>query len=286
MSYILSQDPEEALGKGRNDDLKPMILAVRSGDFRAIQILINNGVKIEPSVVKAAISMALQLQDMKSLRLLVSHHEHSSEGTVGDSILMQAIRTMNWGAVPLLLNAGVDPEYVSSDGECALSLACKMAHVDTVRLLCDKIVNIDPKNLRFPGGIYFICESKSPEIARIILNSRAGAKMDLNRVDGSGRSPFFSLVNSCKPAVFLELLEILAGPDSEYEFVDGSDLLIALFRSIKPPGEVISWLIERGIPLLQRYGSRREQIINTTKSTKGISEKAQEMIVAAVEKWI
>jgi ankyrin repeat protein len=85
--------------------------------------------------------------------------------------------------VPLLFSYGCNPHAVTSSGETALSIACKLEAVEVVRALLDCLLRVDLDSaLDWPSAIHWACQSLNSEIVHEILQFGC----ELYRIDRYG----------------------------------------------------------------------------------------------------
>ena len=218
--YILEKDPHE-INESNQAPRCFICCAIRFNSTDVLQLLLEKGAKhcreADP------LSMAMCLNQMDTFKMV---YEASMRHHTDYSLLMKSIILRNESCVQYLLESGEDPNYIAKDYQTALSLACFTNQENIVKLLCNHIdiVDIDP-NLKQKAAVHWICESKNPEIVRMVL----AKGIDVNRRDQSGHSGPFYLCDAPNEDCTIDILEQLlhAGLDVNgegvpilYEFVE------------------------------------------------------------------
>ena len=206
--YILSIDPDEAKETPAGIDWHFIYLAAESGDPDILNLILDNGANINSEANKRnnSINQAIRKKSIECLRILLEKGSKEAHDNRNYSPIMLAITNNQFMAVPILLDAGDDPEYFAPDGQSALFLACFQRSTETVRLLCEKmqIVDIDP-TITGKALIHHACGSCDPEIVRIVLTKN----IDVNRLDKDGRLGPWYLIDLAKEEDIIRILEML-----------------------------------------------------------------------------
>jgi ankyrin repeat protein len=218
------------------------------------------------------IAMAIKSMHMECLKLLLRYKTNLkfTRATNDYSSLMLAIMSCEMEAIPVLLDCGEDPSYVTPRGNMsALFLACFMgdAWVDVIKMLCERVTKLDlDPGLREKAAIHWACQSKSPEIVEAIVSKG----IDVNRLDQNGKTGVFYLLDACSEDTIIRILEILV--DYGLEITKGPNLSIMadFATAIGKPCKVIEWLFEHGVDPRARFQDKR--IIDYFSEHRGTKE--------------
>jgi hypothetical protein len=162
---------------------------------------------------------------------------------------------------------------VNARNETALSLACAQKEIGVVRLLCQKMTNLDPGiNKHVPdvtGPVHYICKAKNVEIAKIVLER--AQSFDVNRLDEQGRPGPCHLIDGTNPKDAIEILDALvqAGFDVNLHCRDTETIIQKFIRGIAPNlnAPIVKWLMAHGADLRVRFrdGKRAIDVIRESK---------------------
>jgi len=122
--------------------------------------------------------------------------------------LMQAIVCGMNDAVLPLINRGIDPSFVNINGHTALSHACMLDQVENVRILCNRMDNIEipyTNESKRASIVKYAIESKNPLILKMVIEK----KCDINRFDSTGESPVYSLLGNTSTSLQIDMLTLL-----------------------------------------------------------------------------
>jgi ankyrin repeat protein len=139
--YILNKDPKQAAV------LPPvthhlLYLATLAGDAEILSLLFENGadLSLQKNLENKPIALAIRSRHVDCLRLLLQHNLRKSKiDTREYSTLMLAIANNEKDAVPMLLESGEDPAFVTSaQHESALFLACFFGKewLNVIKMIC------------------------------------------------------------------------------------------------------------------------------------------------------
>jgi len=245
MNYILHIDPQQIYecDKFRHRFLE---LAAFSGVTEAICILFHYNVRVFD--MRPPISIAVKLHNVALVKTLLTKFSLIGGHSKDSNLIMLAIQNNYSDAIPLLIEANIPINTCNSSFETPLSAACYLSHVESVRVLCNHIDNIDiPSNIHAKAAVHWLCESKSVEIARIILDKN----IDVNRLDQSGNIGPYYLIDMEDTTKHIEILELLyqKGIDLNKTLPGKNTLLGNHLKFVKKDAVVIKWLIDHGADL-------------------------------------
>lgn len=269
--YILENDPSEAKVVTITQ-YSLIFLATYSHNADILKLLLKNGANINDQTCKNnnPIGYAINSLNIDILKILLNAgSKTSSDNKAQYSSLMKAVICRAQGAVPLLIQHGEQPEFVSSDYQTALSLACFINQPDIVKYLCDHMtqVDIDP-NLQQKAAVHWICSSKNPEIVKMVLQKG----INVNRLDDQGHSGVYYLIDTSDDKVVINILQQLLdnglninlqGKNSAGAVTNS--ILADFVESIARPPTVIEWLLAHGA---DPYAKTRENKTIFEKVTK------------------
>jgi ankyrin repeat protein len=121
----------------------------------------------------------------------------------------------NTRAAKLLLEAGVDVDQRTRQGETPLLLACDRGHVESVELLLSAGASVDFADGRGQTALYFACGHGHAECARLLLS--AGASVDLANFVGQTALRFAS---GSEWAGSVECVELLLSAGASVDLAD------------------------------------------------------------------
>ena len=249
-SYILSVDPEEAKLE-LEIPYHCIYLSTLSGDSDILTLVLDNGADASSPTNRkeASIEHAMRAKNSKCLKILLNNgSKFTMDGS--KSAIMVAISNYHQDAVPLLVDSGENPDYVSPDFQTALTLACFQSFPETVKYLCSKMNHIDiHPSLREKALVHWICSSKNPQIVRTVLEK----DINVNRLDRDGYPGPHYLVDLTSEPVAIDILTQLCdhGLDlnikcTSVEGKEQNSILADFILGIKKPYKVIQWLLENG----------------------------------------
>lgn len=190
--YILSIDSTQATIIANQSKIHQVTLAVISKSIDTLNLLFecNADIKLPHYKENSPIKYAIQTKQVDMLKDLLKQGIKTDNRDF--TPLMLAVQQLQVEAIPLLLQAGESPSYITPSGECALSQACFMNNVEIVKELCQhlSVSDIDNRQFRDKAAVHWICQSHNPEIARIILEKG----IDVNKFDKNGYpGPYYML---------------------------------------------------------------------------------------------
>lgn len=245
LTYILTKDPKQATTNFCTE-YNCLQLATLSNSPVMLNILFSYGTVMPVFSAKDPISSAIRQRNVEMLNILLKHTRSSIRNEGKNTPIMLAIMNNKPDAVPMLIDANVDLSVINNDYQTALSLACFQGQTDVVRLICEKLDDIDlPANIKQQAAVHWLCQSKDPEIARIMLEKN----IDVNRVDKDGFIGPHYLIDIVEPSVHIKILELLLQHGLKIDFVsnpNGNTILGEYVTGIKKQYEVIDWLLSHG----------------------------------------
>ena len=251
--YIIAKDPLQAR-------LLPAVehhliyLATVSGNADILELILANGADVlaHENVKDKPVEQAIKRRHVECLKLLLKNKLVKTRDVREYSTLMMAIANLERDAVPMLLEYGEDPNYITNkDHHSALFLACFLGKewLDTVKLLCEKATKIDlDPGINDKAAIHWACSSKSPEILGVILDKG----VDVNRLDKNGHTGLHYLLDSCDEETTIKMMEMMVQNGLT---LDGPNLsiIVDFITAIKKPCKVIAWLFAHGVNPLATY---------------------------------
>jgi ankyrin repeat protein len=135
LEVLLASDVD--LCKRDRDGRTAYAVAVRTGHDVAADLLRERGAsEVELSDVDRVIAACIRLDSQDARRLLAAAPDLKARyGDTDHLMLGWAVRNGRTSAIPLLLEAGLDPSVVDSQGETPLHLATAAGHGDTIAVL-------------------------------------------------------------------------------------------------------------------------------------------------------
>lgn len=207
-AYILARDPALAVVE-LECQWQAVFLATFSNSPEILELLLSHGADLRSprNVQNRPFEQALKMNHLDCLLLLLQHSCKTDVDAFGMSPLMVAIARKAEGALEWLLDRGLDPTFVSFRGDTALALACTQGDVGTVKMLCDRMENIEiPESEdRLSSIARWAVSSKNLDILRMVLKKGC----DLNRYDVSGEQPVDAIRGIIDDATGLKMLEML-----------------------------------------------------------------------------
>lgn len=147
-----------------------LLIAVRSGNIKAIKILLSYGANINyipkkwktMNIIKCAIDHQNYLNCDDLLSLLIEN----GANTINPLISYSGNKTRKYGSnnVELLLQAGASPNQSNKHGITPLMNAVKKGNFDTIKILVENGADIQAKPRRGDSVLELARKSKSPQI--------------------------------------------------------------------------------------------------------------------------
>lgn len=238
---------------------------------------------------------AIEHNNYTVLKSLLNIHPTTNNHTKDtfSTPLITAISYNLIDVVHLLLQNGEDPTFVTTDGKCALSQACYTnyktkenidSNYEIIVALFEAIGNneIEPPNLETNGPIHWICQSKSPQIAKLFFEIHP--EINVNRVDEFSVSGPLLLAQSDMPdSDILEMLKIFFnhGLDLNMHSVENGQktILEGFCFSIVVRPEIVAFLLEKGADPFLPFIGNSKNARNGTIFDKAIKKPALQHIM-------
>ena len=258
-----------------------------SGDPDILRLLFKNGADINAQQNKRnkSVQQAIRTRHVDCLKILLEKGSKNEVDKMQYSTLMLAIASNEQDAVPLLAESGENLEYTTPNtSETALSLACFQSFRPTVKYLCEHMtkVDIDP-SLRAKAAVHWICQSKDPEIAKMVL----AKGINVNRLDQDGHTGLYYLLDLTDEQTTIQIIELLfkEGLDLNIQgkSLQGNDvnsILGDFVSSIHRPEKVIGWLLEHGANPEAKLITQNKRIIDVVQSSRN------RRLLEVFKKWV
>ena len=272
--YILENDPQEARLETITQ-FSLIFLATYSHNSEILKLLLKNGANINDQVCKNnnPIGFAINTLNIDILKILLNAgSKTSSDNKAQYSSLMKAVICRAQGAVPLLIQHGEQPEFVSSDYQTALSLACFINQPEIVKYLCDHMtqVDLDP-SIHQKAAVHWICSSRNPEIVKIVLQKG----INVNRLDDQGHSGVHYLLDTPDQKVVINILQQLLDNGLNINLqgkTPGGGITNSILgdfcESITRQPTVIEWLLAHGADPYAKTSNNKTIFEKVTKARK------------------
>jgi ankyrin repeat protein len=254
--YIIKKDPRQA-------GILPAVewhlpyLATIAGDPEILGLLLQNGadLSLPQNIDNQPVSQAIRRRNVECLRLLLKYKLRTARDISDHSTLMHAIANNEMEAIPLLLDSGEDPAFISArTHESALFLACFQGEqwLPVVKLICERTTKLDLDPLIIEkAAIHWACSSKCPEIVRVVLEKG----IDVNRVDSKGKSGLFYLVDACEEETMVQIMEIMV--QYGFKLHEHPSVLADYAMAMRKPFTAIEWLFEHGVDPTVKWQNKR-----------------------------
>jgi len=231
-----------------DDDLVPFLRAVRSGDYSAVQRMIEKGsdVNLIQRGEGTPLTMAIRHEEDGITKLLLEKGADPNLGTDSDGYpLWMAARNGDMALVKMLLEAGADVNTKFPGDGSALIQACKQGHLKMVQFLAENKADV---NMPVRGdGNPLIMASRGGYLSIVTYLVSKGAEVN-NEVKGD-ETP---LINASEQG-HLQTVEFLVenGADVNKECkeeVDGKIRVRTALKMAKMKGhdEVVTYLVKKG----------------------------------------
>ena len=238
-------------------------LATLATSDEILNLLFANGYGILPDgtdkrndLVTKAIGISIKRKSVKCLKTLLQYKRASHREL---SPLQIAISAHLTDAIPLLLDSEIRLDYMNPSYDTALSIACLFDNVTAVKLICDKMIDIDiPITAKAPSAVHWMCRSGNPDIMRIMLQHQP----DLNRIDQNGKPAITYMTVTRPDENIIKMLEMLQ--KAGYNMNDPKYPAIGYFLTaviFKP--KVVEWFLQQNVNLnyyIKRNNGQRETI--------------------------
>jgi ankyrin repeat protein len=167
------------------------------------------------------------------------------------AIARKAERALEW-----LLDRGLDPTFVSVRGDTALGLACSQGDTTAVKILCDRMDDIEiPETDEHSSSIArWAVLSKNLDILRMVLKKGC----DVNRYDASGEQPADAIRGALDDATGLKMLQMLIEFGYDIHGRDPRDRKAFLDRVVEFTvgryPKIVEFLLSKGADPRVRFG--------------------------------
>jgi hypothetical protein len=151
-----------------------------------------------------------------------------------------------------------------------------LGHEEIVEMLLERATQIDPPDPKGSAAVHWLCQSKSPRIARMVLEKG----IDVARVDDDQRVGPYYLIDTVPEADAIQILELLVQNGWDVNQPSGpnrSTLLGACLGAITKPVEVMRWLIRHGANLAAPAPSENRRIIDVIKTKRNLRTLAAQL---------
>jgi hypothetical protein len=131
--------------------------------------------------------------------------------------------------------------------------------------------------------VHWICESKSPRIAKTLL----GKPLTLTRVDDNGLVGSHDLVDTANDAEAIPILELFVEQNWDVNQPNGcnrSNFLGAYIASMRTPVAVMKWLVEHGASLEMPAMDSNKTIIEALREI--VARKSKLELNEVIELWV
>ncbi|CAH1775455.1 unnamed protein product [Owenia fusiformis] len=161
-----------------------------------IQVLLDSGLNVDYEKGETALHAAVTAGNIDVVKFLISHgaNMHSLEmDPCGLGVLHKASKNNNRSLVELLLESGIDVNYIDAEGNTALHLACSKKHTDIALLLIEKGADFTIRNtIHGQLPLHIAISSKcSHEIIDVLLAK--GSPLGMS--DDRGNTPLMCAIN-------------------------------------------------------------------------------------------
>lgn len=143
---------------------------------------------------------------------MLLQHQCKIDVTSPTSPLMLAITEGMSDAIEPLLDLGLDPYFVSSNGCTALSHACTSGDVKAVKILCERmdIIEIPGNGVEnFSSIARFAVSSKNIDILKTVLDKGC----DINRYDYAGEIPADAIRGTIDDDLAVQFIDLMVKHD-------------------------------------------------------------------------
>lgn len=165
----------------------PLLLAARVGSALIINMLFDKDVQLtKTSGQLDPLSESLRCKHLDCFHVLLQRGlvPHASGGNRDYSPLMHAINSELYDAVPILLDNGVDVNFIAKNKLSALYLACSKRSYKVVKMLEQGGLRMDVRGPANSAPIHWAAMSCVPDIVRFVIEQGA----DVNAVNNNGET--------------------------------------------------------------------------------------------------
>ncbi|EAY16282.1 hypothetical protein TVAG_423350 [Trichomonas vaginalis G3] len=158
-----------------NTNLSPLFIAARMGNVKIIQILFHyHAIYPNPKYLSPALE-ALRCNKNEAFKILFKHECDKSVTNKKDfTPLMLAIANKMDEAINILIEDNNDIDTVSTNGVCALSLACQDRNLKLIeKLILRGYASLSVKAAGGSSLIHWAGATCSPEILKFVINCGA-----------------------------------------------------------------------------------------------------------------
>jgi ankyrin repeat protein len=207
-AFILNRAPELA-EKESDSPWQAVFLATFNGSDQILELLFASerkpNLRSPKNVANQPFGQAIKGNHLKCLLILLENSCRTDVGS-GMSALMQAVSLKMWKALDPLLDLGLDPNFVSVYGDSALSLACVQGHLEAVRVLCNRMedIEIPPANGHSSIVRHAITSGKIDILSLILAKS-----CDINRYDRMDEQPIDAVCGLTDDKVAFDMFMML-----------------------------------------------------------------------------
>ncbi|WP_273567451.1 ankyrin repeat domain-containing protein [Maribacter halichondriae] len=231
-----------------DDDLVPFLRAVRSGDYSAVQRMIEKGsdVNLTQRGEGTSLTMAIRHEEHRIAKLLLEKGADPNLGTESDGYpLWMAARKGDIELVKMLLEAGAEVNTKFPGDGSALIQACKQGHLKMVQFLVENKADV---NMAVRGdGNPLIMASRGGYLPIVAYLVSKGAEVN-EEVKGD-ETPLISASEQGHLKTVEFLVENGADVNKECkEMVDGKMRICTALKMAKEKehDEVVKYLLQKG----------------------------------------
>lgn len=148
-----------------------LMLAASKGDEKIVELLLDNGADTSTTNNDGNTAMDLVNKNNKRLLKLFKNRGLKNENEISDEVfLINAIKNHNTHTIEILLNKGVDINYIDDRGFSALMYAAKDGIIDTIEYLIDNGADVSLANKKGQKAIDIAKEFHQYEAVNYLLN--------------------------------------------------------------------------------------------------------------------
>ena len=247
VAYLLSMVPEQAV-LAADCQWQPILLATSANSPEILQMLLDYGanVRSKHNADNHPFEQAIKCGNVECLLLLLTHKCKTDITCSGLSPLMLLESRQMGQSLEPLLDMGLDPYFVSFRGETVLSIACISGDLPSVKLLCNRMIDIEipcSDNMIFSSIARYAVTSNNIEILRTVLEKGC----DVNRYDSSDDLPADAIRGPVDDELGVKMLDLLVqngfdincrSPKTRKSFLDR-----VVEYTIKPYPRIVEYLL-------------------------------------------